>query len=47
MIKLFRAMFLLALLTVPITAACNEEESQPSEGTPTATATDVLLVPIK
>ena len=40
-------MFLLALFTLPITAACNEEESSEETATATATGTDLLVDPIK
>ncbi len=44
-LKLFLAVFLLAVLTVPILVSCEEEES--SEGTPAATESDLLVDPIK
>ena len=43
--KLFLALFLLVVLTLPITVSCEEEES--SQGAPTQTATDLLVDPVK
>ena len=43
--KVFVALFLLLVLTLPVIASCKEEES--AKGTPTAAASDLLLDPIK
>ena len=43
--KLCLAMLLLAVLAVPMTLSCKEDES--SDGTPTAAGTDLLVDPVK